>query len=304
MRNIYKIGETPLSIALYSVNGTRTHICEDGVLEIIFCLKGSVKVSYVFEEFTLKPGEYISVDKDAYYLYDGKENICASFFIDMHKYEDKYPFICSNLFICEGVENNKTHEGYNQMLGMLIAMLKHIVSQGDETVVAWQTDHIMELFVSQFDSYFYRNESDSSENMLERLRKINVYMRSHFREPIAIKDLIREINLTENYISEYLGKTSVGFRSMLNYIRANESQKYLLYTCKSIVEISELCGFSDVRYYYKAFRQWYGCTPGQFRVKYGKNRQEKIKYLKMDEVKDIVDEMLEKHYMEMFMAQP
>ena len=94
-----QIGDSPLYISLYSVRQTATRINERGTLEIIFCLKGSVKFTYAYEEFTLHEGEYISVDKDAYYLYEGKDNICVSFYIDLNRYTDRYPFISSSMFI-------------------------------------------------------------------------------------------------------------------------------------------------------------------------------------------------------------
>ena len=94
-----QVGGTPLSIGVYSVEKAPTKINEKGVLEIIFCLKGSVKFSYAYEEFTLHAGEYISVDKDAYYLYDGQDNMCVSLYFDLLQYEEKYPFIGNTLLL-------------------------------------------------------------------------------------------------------------------------------------------------------------------------------------------------------------
>ena len=90
MGNLRKqVGGTPLSISVYSVEKAPTKINEKGILEIIFCLKGSVKFSYAYEEFTLHAGEYISVDRDAYYLYDGQDNMCVSLCFDLLRYEDE-----------------------------------------------------------------------------------------------------------------------------------------------------------------------------------------------------------------------
>ena len=98
MRQIKQIGDTPVSISVYSVEQTPTTIHDAGTLEIIFCLKGSVKFSYVYEEFVLEEGEFISVDKDAYFLYDGKDNICVSLYFDLKRFQDKYPQINNILF--------------------------------------------------------------------------------------------------------------------------------------------------------------------------------------------------------------
>ena len=78
--HIIQIRNTPLSISVYSVKDKPLNMHDDGILEIIFCLSGSVKFAYAYEEFTLNAGEYVSVDKDAYYLYSSNQ-ICAFPFI-------------------------------------------------------------------------------------------------------------------------------------------------------------------------------------------------------------------------------
>ena len=93
-----KIGNTPLYYSIYSAESTQSTMHERGVLEIIFCLKGSVRFTYAYEEFTLKSEEFVSVDRDAYYLYKGRDNILVSFYIDLLKYEKKYPFHISISF--------------------------------------------------------------------------------------------------------------------------------------------------------------------------------------------------------------
>ena len=130
-----RIGDTPLSISVYSVEKAPTRIHDKGMLEIIFCLKGSVRFSYAYEEFTLHAGEYISVDKDAYYLYDGRDNLCVSFYFDLTRYTDKYPFICNNLFVCEGLAETTMRyptSEHRRLKGMMIALLKYIRSQAGE----------------------------------------------------------------------------------------------------------------------------------------------------------------------------
>ena len=51
--NIIKICDKPLSISVYAVKDKSLHMHDAGMLEIIFCLTGTVKFSYAYEEFTL-----------------------------------------------------------------------------------------------------------------------------------------------------------------------------------------------------------------------------------------------------------
>ncbi len=308
MRCYDQIGNTPLSISVYSVEEAPTQMHDKGILEIIFCLQGRVKFSYAYEEFTLHAGEYISVDRDAYYLYDGEENVCVSFCFDLSCYEKKYPFICNNLFVCEGLAETDMRyptEAHGRLKGMLIALLEFIMKNGDERKISEISEKIIDLFVKNFDIMFFRTgEKDEKEERLAQLHEINDYMHEHMKEKVTVGDLARRLNFTEGYMSELLRKNSIGFRNMMGYIRANESERYLLKTDKKILEISEACGFSDAKYYYSAFKRWYKCTPSQFRKQYGKMSEEKISYMKLEDISDILDKLMTAHYMETFLSLP
>lgn len=305
MKQIQQIGNTPLSISVYSVKQAPTTLHEKGILEIIFCLKGSVKFSYAYEEFTLNAGEYISVDKDAYYLYDGKDNVCVSLYLELKYFEDKYPFICDNLFVCEGCAESTMEYPtpyHNKLKGMMIALLKYLQWNSREDIhVINASEKIVDLFVEHFDVFFYHvKQMSPSDDHFQRTREINQYLRRHMKEKITIESIAKEFNFTPGYTSEFMRKNSVGFRSMLAYIRANDSEALLLNTNKTILEISEECGFSDVKYYYSAFKKWYKCTPKQFREHYGKLKEENLKPLELEDISYLIDELMTTHYMETF----
>ena len=303
-----QVGGTPLSIGVYSVEKAPTKIHEKGVLEIIFCLKGSVKFSYAYEEFTLHAGEYISVDKDAYYLYDGQDNMCVSLYFDLLQYEEKYPFIGNTLFVCEGLAETSLRfptPEHERLKGMMIALLRFIREGGDETKVSEVTGKIVDLFIKHFDIFFFHSGEKFGEKggeMLMRLHEINDYLHKHIKEKITVGDIAAQLNFTEGYMSEYMRKASVGFRGMLSYIRANASESLLLNTDKTILEISEECGFSDVKYYYSAFKRWYNCTPKQFRDQYGRASEEKLRYFELDDISDLIDDLMKQHYMQMYLG--
>lgn len=306
MRKIQRIGNTPLSISVYSAKQTATTLHERGTLEIIFCLKGSVKFSYAYEEFTLYAGEYISVDRDAYYLYDGKENVCVSLYFDLNHFTSKYPFICDNLFVCEGCGESEMEyptRYHNLLKGMMIALLKHISDGGDDKITTATTERIIDTFVEHFDIlYFHTRGSDIRNNQFARIREINHYLQTHIKEKITITELAKKINVAPGYVSEIMRKNSVGFRGMLAYLRANNSESLLLNTNKTILEISEECGFSDVKYYYSAFRKWYKCTPKQFRVQYGDLKEENLEPMELKDIALLLDELMQTHYMDTFLG--
>ena len=308
--NIIRIGNTPLSISVYSVREKALEMHDPGMLEIIFCLRGTVTFSYAYEEFNLRGGEYVSVDKDAYYLYSDRDNMCVSFYIDLTAYEEKYPNIKHQLFVCEGCNETTMAyptEHHNRLRGKLITLLRLILDTdsgagGDGmSRIAHITGSIVDMFAMYFDIViFHSKKQEMDSETLERFWEIDAFMNDHFREKVTLEMMASHMGLSPGYLSEFMLKTCLGFRRMLAYIRANKSEWFLINTDMTIVEISEECGFSDPQYYYKAFKEWYRCTPRQFREKYVRRSNDDIVYYEPWVIRNIVEEMMVDHYVSMF----
>lgn len=305
--NTIQIGNTPLSISVYAVKDKPLHMHDAGMLEIIFCLTGTVTFSYAYEDFTLNAGEYVSVDKDAYYLHSSGYNMCVSFYVDLTAFEDKYPDIQHQLFVCEGCAQTTTEYPtacHDKLRGKLITLLKIILrgdTVGKEDRIAAVTASIVDLFVFHFHIVlFHSAKVEINQEFLTRARDIYSYLDMHFQEKITLEDLSSHLGLSKSYLSEFMLKVSLGFRRMLAYVRANKSEWYLINTDHTIVEISEECGFSDPQYYYKAFKEWYKCTPKQFREKYVKQSADNMVYYELHTVGSLVDDLMVAHYIRLF----
>lgn len=308
-RDISWIAQTGFGIKAYSVEYQVPQIHEN-ILEIIYCLKGSVKFFYSYEEFLLREGEFISVDKDAFYLYDGKDNICVSFYFDLDKFSKKYPYIKDILFICEGT--NDAESGYpsprhEDMKGALLSLLYYMVQQEEHYVerpvlsqIQSAAEHIIQLMLDQFDIlYYYKPKAAFTDAQIERHRMLQSYINQHKFEKITLQMMADKFHFTAKYISEFLSRKGLTYQDALTYLRANASEAYLLETEMSIVEISETCGFSDVKYYYKAFRKWYRCTPREFRTKYREaEQQEQMDYnIDLQSLREEIERQILDHYL-------
>lgn len=308
MSDIKRVGieGTPLSISIYSVEEMPTRKNEYGVLEIIMCLKGSVQFSYYYEEFTLNEGEYIAVDIDAYFFKKGRDNICVSFYINLLDYKEQYPNIDYQYFVCEGTKETEVKDyptvHHERLRGLLYMLLKSIDDGNKDTAKAI-TDRIVDIFLEHYSIvYYHYGSEDISQITMERMIGVYHYFSAHYSEKIQLKDVADSLNITEGYLSELMRKYSIGFKSMLGYIRANLSEDMLLNTNKTIVEISEECGFSDVKYYYSAFRDWYKCTPKQFRDVYRRIDKEIMEQKNIEDAVACVNTLIEKHYKDIILA--
>ncbi|MDO4552404.1 MAG: AraC family transcriptional regulator [Bacillota bacterium] len=301
---------TPMGVTVRKVEFVAPHMHED-LIEIILCLSGTIRISYCFEEFRLQPGEFILVDKDAHYLYEGENCICATFYIDERYFEKKYPYARSLLLVCEGTKESRVpcntyHHKY--LKGMLLAVLLYISGDGERDAdyrknILHVSEKIVETLFNYFDIIFWYNPGlNIKPEALERYRKMNHYLQEHYSERITIEDLAGEFGLSKAYVSEFLSDVTLGFRRILGYIRVSNAEKLLFKTKMNMANISAACGFSDPKYYYNTFRAWYKCTPYQFRRKYlsemGVGNREEI--LAFSDVRDTLGEMMEPYFTDMF----
>ena len=102
----------------------------------------------------------------------------------------------------------------------------------------------------------------------DRMLSILDYIENNYRRKLLLGEIARREHLSLTYLS-HLFKDMLGM-SFQKYLR----QKRFAHACRlmegteqSVLEVSLSCGFSDVRYLTKLFREEHGCTPGAYRQK-------------------------------------
>lgn len=102
----------------------------------------------------------------------------------------------------------------------------------------------------------------------ERIRLMTGYIQAHCTEKITLEDVAAAADISTRECTRC-------FRRCLNaspivYLtqtRVDMAAKLLTGSAKSIIEISEDCGFSSPSYFGKVFREIMGCTPTDYRSK-------------------------------------
>ena len=58
----------------------------------------------------------------------------------------------------------------------------------------------------------------------------------------------------------------MSFHKYLNYIRCENAGKMLKNSFDTVTDIALNCGYSDVTYFNRVFKQIYGISPGEYRI--------------------------------------
>lgn len=90
-----------------------------------------------------------------------------------------------------------------------------------------------------------------------------------YQENFDYKKAASELGITPIYLcSAYRKETGESIGQTQFRIRLKNTKRLLSESRKSVIEISTLCGFNDLSYFYRAFKKDTGMAPGDFRKRY------------------------------------
>ena len=114
-------------------------------------------------------------------------------------------------------------------------------------------------------------ESNTSTKKLrdsQRMKNMLQYIDEHYSDNITINEIAESVSLS---VSECLrcfhrniGTTPIQY---LKSFRIKKAAELLTNTDMKIVDVGIVCGFQDMSYFAKTFRNIYGCTPSKYREK-------------------------------------
>lgn len=97
-------------------------------------------------------------------------------------------------------------------------------------------------------------------------KDICTYLEEHYREPISIAGLCREIGYGKTRLNQlFQGYTGMSVYRYLTEIRIKKACESLRGTDNSVYSIALESGFSSQNYFSRQFKKYMGCTPGEYR---------------------------------------
>ena len=95
--------------------------------------------------------------------------------------------------------------------------------------------------------------------------KMMLYVQSHYRENVTLRDLARHMGYSYNYASHLFHQYfCMGFCEMINMHRLDEAARLLKQPSFSITEIAGQTGFSTIRTFNTAFKKRFLMTPSEY----------------------------------------
>lgn len=144
---------------------------------------------------------------------------------------------------------------HNDMINTVMRPLRFISLAID--LIDQIGEHIDDYQENEFDSH----DQDVFLDMTD-------YISKHYDQIITIESLSKHVGISRNKCFELFKHfTKNTFSYYLTHYRLNKSMCYLKNTHLSILEISQLCGFSSSSYFTTVFKKENGYSPKQARMK-------------------------------------
>jgi AraC-like DNA-binding protein len=97
-----------------------------------------------------------------------------------------------------------------------------------------------------------------------RVSRTARYIAAHYAEKLTVKTLARQVNLDEVYFGHlFKNETGMTVHQYMTKVRVSKAENILQSGKYKIHEAAELCGFSDIFHFYKAFKTLRGFPPSR-----------------------------------------
>jgi AraC-like DNA-binding protein len=85
----------------------------------------------------------------------------------------------------------------------------------------------------------------------------------------GIEDVARELGTSPRTLQRRLAKEGVSFQQLLQQARRELARHYLLHSSLELSETAYLLGYEDDHSFFRAFHDWEGSPPGEWRARHG-----------------------------------
>ncbi len=101
----------------------------------------------------------------------------------------------------------------------------------------------------------------------ERLEQIITYIRLHYQEKITLTDISEAVHVTPQYLCRFFKNiTTMSLVDYINRYRIECARSLLEESKFSITDIALMCGFDNISYFNRVFKQQIHCTPSTLRL--------------------------------------
>lgn len=241
-------------------------------IEMLYGVSGELAVTVSEEKYILRQGDILFINPEELHSYrpHSKEvqYHAAVFdpslfrFKEQHFFEQDFtnPIVNGELKFPRMI--NREHEKFSIICSIVDRVFnQHIHSKTmvfADLIVLFSTLIEHGLLEQVLDESVYKKSED--------VKLCIEYMEENYMRKITLAELADLVHMTPNYFCNYFKKqTGLTPFTQLNSIRVRKASKMLRQTEHSIADIAEACGYENISFFIRKFKEIRGCTPSAYR---------------------------------------
>lgn len=245
-------------------------------MEIIYVKKGSMIVGIQNEDVVLHEGDIALIQPQLIHCIKQYENNSSHYYNvlfrmsllygedDLCRDKYLYPIYTGESVIPKYLKKGDT---LNIAISPLIRLLADINSDGND-------GHEMIIKSYLYAIVYYLNTSVQQESskdqqtrsLYDKLKKSLYYIRNHYSEEISVEKAASLSNFSASHFAKMFRQlTGTSFNKYLVNYRLEIAAKKLTIDNAGISETAFACGFNNLSYFTRAFKEKYGITPHSYK---------------------------------------
>lgn len=127
---------------------------------------------------------------------------------------------------------------------------------------------LKQAFLHHYQRILDNMRTQVKERDYPRIAEVKQYIYDHFDEDIKMNQMAEMACVNSYYFSALFKKeTGQNFKKFLTDVRMKEAKKLVVTTDYKTYEISERVGYNNVRQFTEKFKEYYGCSPSEYKNK-------------------------------------
>lgn len=246
-------------------------------VELIIIKKGEGLITVDLREYKVKTGDIVFVPSGKLHSIEQKDGASMEYENIIFKTSLLYSSgtdLCRRYIepLCEGeiptaaLINNRA-SCYAEISGFVARLDKlcHEKRNGYQLAVKGCLFQIMYLLFTEGGT---AREDKTNERSLKKLKIIISYIEENYQEQITIEEIAGLCFYSKSYFMRFFKKNiGIPFVEYLNNYRLDVAAKRLFDSGDNILNIASECGFQNLSYFNRKFKQRFGLTPGEYRRK-------------------------------------
>lgn len=262
-----------LTVLLNTVDYRTPHVHSEW--ELIWVLHQRLVVTSEQSQFVVDEGQFVLFNPNTPHEFHKEDQSCT--FLCLQISPKLFPFVQQIVDVC--FLNSILTEKQTAELGAAMRELAVAYFQAEdhyELFCIGKASMILHMLLTNLPGHeLTPEEAASIDRRNARLKRLIRFVDENYMHKIRLSDFAESEHCSMTYVSHFMkDATNMTFQEYVTSVRFHCACKLIANEDKNMLDVCMESGFSDYRYFVRAFRQQYGMTPEEYRRHTHKTRIE------------------------------